>query len=45
MFTENDQSVDSRENCLEVAAEALARCYQTIRERETTTAPAEAEAV
>ena len=42
MFTESDQGVHSREDCVEAAAEALARCYADL---ETTTAPAEARAV
>lgn len=46
MSTETEQSVHSREDCLEAAAEALARCYQgLIEQRGNTTAPAEARAV
>ena len=45
MFTTSDRIVYSRDECIEAAADALARCYQRLDEAENTTAPAEARAV
>lgn len=40
MFTETEQGVYSREECIEDAATALAECWRAIETGETTTAPA-----
>jgi hypothetical protein len=45
VFTQSDRSVYSREDCIEAAAEALARCWERVEARDNTTAPAEARAV